>query len=393
MGVSDKVDVPLLDLQPQYSPLKADIMAAIEEVCDSQYFILGPRVAELEALVADYCQSAEAIGVSSGTDALLVALMALDIGPGDEVITTPCTFFATGGTIARVGARPIFCDIDPETFNLSPVAVDEFIHSDCDRQDGGLVNRRTGGSVRAIMPVHLFGQLADMDRLGTIGKENGLAVVEDAAQAIGSEDANGKRAGSFGDVGCFSFFPSKNLGGFGDAGMCTVADSELAERIRVLRVHGGKPKYHHALIGGNFRLDALQAAVLKVKLPHLDSWTAQRQRNAGYYDSAFAEAGLTEHVTRPICRDGFRHIYNQYVVRVPHRDALKAHLAEAGVSTEIYYPISLHSQECFRYLGHAPDDCPESSRAAREALALPIYPGLTERQLAHIVTTIGAFYE
>lgn len=386
------MQVPLLDLKPQYRALEAEITAAIRKVCESQAFILGPEVKALEASVAQYSQCRFGIGVSSGTDALLVALMALEIGAGDEVITTPYTFFATAGTIARTGARPAFCDIDPVTFNLSPAAVRAFVEEQCERRDGKLINRRTGGHVKALMPVHLYGQVADMDALMAIAQDYGLRVIEDAAQAIGAADARGRRACSFGDVGCLSFFPSKNLGAFGDGGMCVTNDAALAERLSVLRVHGGKPKYYHSFIGGNFRLDELQAAVVNVKLPHLDDWSAARQRNAAFYDAAFARAGLGDAVQTPRALPGARHIYNQYVIRAERRDELRKHLAEAGVGTEIYYPVPLHLQQCFAYLGHKTGDFPESERAAKETLALPIYPELSEAQLQYVVDSIAQFY-
>jgi dTDP-4-amino-4,6-dideoxygalactose transaminase len=385
-------NVPLLDLQAQYRTIREDIRTVLDEVCDAQRFILGPAVTDLEKQIAAYSQAAHAIGVSSGTDALLVALMALDIGAGDEVITSPYTFFATGGTIARVGARPIYCDIDPETYNLSPAAVEQFISTACERRAGGLVNKRTGGKVRALMPVHLFGQLADMPALLTIAEKHGLAVIEDAAQAIGAADENGRRAGSFGTIGCFSFFPSKNLGAFGDGGMCSTQDAEVAKKLRILRVHGGEPKYYHAVIGGNFRLDALQAAVLIVKLKHLDSWTAGRQKNAATYNRAFADAGLVGKISTPKLVTGFRHVYNQYVLRVSRRDELRDFLQREGIGTEIYYPVPLHVQKCFAYLGYGEGDCAESVRAARETLAIPIYPELTDEQMHHVVATIARFY-
>ncbi len=387
-----RMDVPLLDLKGQYQALKDEILPVIEKVCASQNFILGPHVKDLEQRVAAYCQAAHAIGMSSGTDALLVALMALDVGHGDEVITTPYTFFATGGTVARAGARPIYCDIEPDTFNLSPRAVQEFIDRRCEFRDSKLINRDTGSHVKALMPVHLYGQVADMAPLMAIAARYALRVIEDAAQAIGSEDGQHRRAGSIGDIGCFSFFPSKNLGAFGDAGLCTANDAELAEKLRVLRVHGGKPKYYHAVIGGNFRLDELQAAVLNIKLKHLDSWTAARQRNARFYDAAFARAGLGGRIGLPVVASAHRHIFNQYVIRVAERDQLKAYLAEWGVGTEIYYPVPLHLQGCFAYLGCRAGDCPESERAARETLALPIYPELTTAQLQYVVDTIARFH-
>ncbi len=383
--------VSLLDLKVQYQPLAAEIQQAIARVCESQGFILGPAVKELEAAVAAYSRCRFGIGVSSGTDALLLALMALGIGAGDAVITSPFTFFATAGTIARTGARPLFCDIDPATFNLSPVALSAFLDVQCERRGDHLLHRASGTRVRALMPVHLYGQLADMSALGALAAQYGLKVIEDAAQAIGADGPKGERAGSLGDVGCLSFFPTKNLGAFGDAGMCVTNDAALAERMDILRVHGGKPKYYHAFIGGNFRLDELQAAVLNIKLKHLDAWSAGRQRNAAYYDAAFARGGLTA-VRTPRAIPGGRHIYNQYVIRGPSRDALRQHLATAGIGTEIYYPLPLHLQQCFAYLGHREGDFPESERAAKETLALPIYPELTEPQLQYVVDSIAAFY-
>jgi dTDP-4-amino-4,6-dideoxygalactose transaminase len=370
------MQVPLLDLKPQYRPLAAEIQAAIERVCADQHFILGPGVKELEASVAAYSHCRHGIGVSSGTDALLLALMALGIGPGDAVITSPF----------------LFCDIDPVTFNLSPAALETLIEKHCERREGELLHRGSGAKVRAIMPVHLYGQVADMLPLMESARRYAVRVIEDAAQAIGAEDADRKRAGSFGDIGCLSFFPTKNLGAFGDAGMCVTDDAALAERMQVLRVHGGKPKYYHALIGGNFRLDELQAVVLSVKLKRLDEWTAGRQRNAAFYDAAFRRAQVDEAVQTPHASLGVRHIYNQYVIRAHERDALRAHLTAAGVGTEIYYPVPLHLQPCFAYLGGKPGDHPQSERAAAETLALPIYPELTEAQLQYVVDTIAAYY-
>jgi len=386
------MQVPLLDLKPQYEPLAAQIQAAIAGVCASQHFILGPAVRALETSIAAYCQCRHGVGVSSGTDALLLALMALGIGSGDAVITSPFTFFATAGTIARTGARPLFCDIDPLTFNLSAGALTEFLDQRCERRADGLVHRESGMRVRAIMPVHLYGQLADMDLLVECARGRGLKLIEDAAQAIGAEDAQRRRAGSFGDVGCLSFFPTKNLGAFGDAGMCVTNDAALAERLAVLRVHGGQPKYYHSLIGGNFRIDELQAAVLNVKLPHLDAWSAARQRNAAFYEAVFARTTLGDAVSTPYARPGGRHVYNQYVIRARRRDALRQHLTAAGVGTEIYYPVPLHLQQCFAYLKGAPGDYPHSEQAASEVLALPIYPELTTTQLQYVVDTVAAYY-
>jgi dTDP-4-amino-4,6-dideoxygalactose transaminase len=384
--------VPLLDLKPQYASLKSEALAAIERVCASQHFILGPEVTQLEKDIAAYSHCKFGIGVSSGTDALLLALMALDIGAGHEVITTPYTFFATAGTIARTGARPSFCDIDPVTFNLDPKAVETFLTRDCEVRNGALVNRATGGILKALMPVHLYGQVTDLEPLVALAHRHGLKVIEDAAQAIGAADALGHRAGSLGDIGCLSFFPTKNLGAFGDAGMCVTQDAQLAERMTVLRVHGGKPKYYHSLIGGNFRIDELQAAVLNVKLPHLDAWTAARQRNAAFYDGAFAKARLGGAVRTPRAVTGGRHIYNQYVIRVQDRDRLRQQLGERSVGTEIYYPVPLHLQQCFAYLGHRVGDFPHAEAAALETVALPIYPELIPEQLQYVVDSIARFY-
>ena len=384
--------VPLLDLKAQYAQIRAEVLPVIESVCASQHFILGEHVRAFEAEVAQYCGSSAGIGVSSGTDALLLALMAFGIGAGDEVITSPFTFFATAGTIARTGARPVFCDIDPETFNISAAAVESFIERQCRVDQGVLVNRWSGGRIRALMPVHLYGQSADMDALVRIARAYGLRIIEDAAQAIGTEYSDGTRVGSIGDIGCFSFFPSKNLGAFGDAGLCTTNDPDLAEHMRVLRVHGGKPKYFHAFIGGNFRIDELQAAILRVKLKHLDAWTEARQRNAAYYSAAFERAGLAPHIVTPRAPATGRHIFNQYAIRAERRDELRAALTERGIGTEIYYPVPLHLQQCFAALGHQQGDFPESERAAAETLALPVYPELSEAQLAHVVAAVAEFY-
>jgi dTDP-4-amino-4,6-dideoxygalactose transaminase len=384
------MQVPLLDLKAQYLPLAAEIQAAIARVCASQHFILGAEVRALEAAVAAYSQCQHAVGVSSGTDALLLALMALGIGAGDGVITSPFTFFATAGTIARSGARPLFCDIDAATFNLSPAALERLLHVECERRGTELIHRSSGARVRALMPVHLYGQVADMEPLLQSARRAGLRVIEDAAQAIGAANERGQRAGSFGDVGCLSFFPTKNLGAFGDAGMCVTNDAELAERMEVLRVHGGKPKYYHAFIGGNFRIDELQAAVLNIKLRHLDDWSAARQRNAAFYDAALAPLAARAGVGTPVAVPGYRHIYNQYVIRTPERDGLRARLAAAGVGTEIYYPVPLHLQQCFAYLGARAGDYPQSERAALETLALPIFPELSRAQLQYVADTIAA---
>ena len=386
------MNVPLLDLKAQYAAIRDDVRAAIEEVCDAQWFVMGPKVTELEAQIAKYSQCEFGIGVSSGTDALLVSLMALGIGHGDAVITTPYTFFATGGTVARLGAIPLFCDIDEETYNIDPENVSAFLEQQCKREKGELVHRESGARVRALMPVHLFGQTADMESLMRIAEEHSLPVVEDAAQSIGSEYTDRRRAGSIGQIGCFSFFPSKNLGAFGDGGMCTTNSPELADRLRVLRLHGGKPKYYHSVVGGNFRLDAIQAAVLLVKLKSLDDWTAARQQNAAYYDNAFSDLRDANILRTPVTRTGIRHIYNQYVIRTKDRDGLRAHLAQSGVGTEVYYPVPLHLQECFAALGYRAGDCPLSESAAEETLAIPVYPELTREQQDYVVAMISDFY-
>jgi dTDP-4-amino-4,6-dideoxygalactose transaminase len=387
--------VPLLDLTQQYERFAAEAQEAIGRVCRSQHFILGAEGRRLEQSLARYTGCEHGIGVSSGTDALLLALMALGIGPGDEVITSPFTFFATAGTIARLGARPAFCDIDPETFNLSPSLVEQFLRRDCEvRGSAGarqVVNRKTGGGVRAIMPVHLYGQSCDMDALMDIANRYGLSVIEDAAQAIGARDGKGRMVGSIGHIGCFSFFPTKNLGAFGDAGLCTTSDAALAERMRVLRVHGMEPKYHHSLIGGNFRLDEIQAAVLNVKLKFLDEWRDAREAHARQYTERLARAPARAVVTPSASRGG-RHVWNQYVIRVQRRDDLRQYLAAAGVGTEIYYPIPLHLQQCFAYLGYQPGEMPESERAAREVLALPVFPELAPAQIDHVAGTIERFH-
>jgi len=376
--------VPLLDLAAHHRPLHKELVAAIEQVVQSQAFILGPDVGTLEERIASYCGTGAAIGVSSGTDALLIALMALNIGPGDEVITSPYSFFATAGAVARVGAKPVFVDIDPRSYNIDPGRVEQAVTS------------RT----KALIPVHLYGQCADMDPLMDIATRRGLAVIEDAAQAIGSEYRDGRRAGSLGTVGCFSFFPSKNLGALGDAGMVTTNDPQLAERLRILRVHGSQPKYYHKIIGGNFRLDSIQAAVLNVKLKHLDGWTRRRQDNAQRYETLFQQSDLVKkgHVRLPEAvyrTSGHKHyhIYNQFVLRAGARDRLIVHLKEKSIGAEIYYPAPFHLQECFQYLGYKAGDFPESERAASETIAIPIYPELTQLQQQEVVNAICDFYK
>jgi dTDP-4-amino-4,6-dideoxygalactose transaminase len=366
--------IPLLDLQAQYANIRTEIRQAIDRVCESQQFILGPEVEALEEEVSAFCHARHAIGVSSGTDALLVALMALGAGPGDEVITSSFSFFATAGVIARLGARPVFVDIDSRSFNFDAAGLESKITSHC----------------KAILPVHLFGACAEMDPILATARKHGIAVIEDAAQAIGAKDGRNRSAGTMGSLGCFSFFPSKNLGAFGDAGMVVTNDPELAEAVRILRVHGGRPKYHHDVIGGNFRLDALQAAVLRVKLKYLAGWTEARRRNAARYGKYFSEAGLREKIGLP--DDSAGHIYNQFVIRCAKRDQLQEYLKTRGVGTEVYYPIPLHLQKCFADLNYKEGDFPHAESAAREVLALPIYPELTEQQQRYIVEEINAFY-
>lgn len=367
-----KLDVPLLDLKAQYAPLKSEVMAAFEEVLDSQYMINGPAVAQFEQEAAAYCKARHAVGNSSGTDALIMALMALDLKCGDEVITTPFTFFATAGSIYRQGLKPVFVDIDPETFNFDTTLLEE------------AVNEKT----RAIMPVHLFGQMADMDDVLDVAEKHELHVIEDAAQAIGAKQYEAP-AGSLGTIGCFSFFPSKNLGGAGDGGLCTTDDDALADRLKMFRNHGAQERYYHEEIGGNFRLDTLQAAYLSIKLKHLDTWHEARRRNAAYYDEHLA--GI-DGVKTPVIAEGNESIYNQYVIRAERRDELQKFLAEAGIGTAIYYPLCLHEQKCFSYLKHRKGDFPLAEQAALEVLALPIFPELTQEQLAHVVKCIAAFY-
>lgn len=374
--------VPLLDLTGQYQAIKKEVLSKITDICETQHFILGPEVEGLERDIADYCAAKYAVGVSSGTDALLIALMASNIGPGDRVLTSPYTFFATAGAVSRLGALPVFADIDRGTYNLSPASVRQVLEN---------MPAATRKSVKAIVPVHLYGQCADMSAILPLAKEFGLTVIEDAAQAIGAYHG-GRPAGSMGEFGCFSFFPSKNLGAFGDGGMVTTDSLSRYERLKILRVHGGHPKYYHKTIGGNFRLDALQAAIVAIKLKYLDGWTRKRQENAGTYRRLFKAAGLDGVVTLPEERES-RHVYNQFVVRVQEkRDELRGYLSDAGIGVEIYYPVPLHLQECFSYLGYQRGDFPESEQAADQSLALPIFPELTSPQLQEVVDTFGRFF-
>ncbi len=368
--------VPLLDLKKQYESIKDEILAVTSQVYDDQRFILGPKVERLEGEIAAYCQSEYAVGVSSGTDALVISLMAAGIGPGDEVITTPYTFFATAGSIMRVGAVPVFADIQEDTYNIDPQAIEEKIT----------------GRTKAVIPVHLYGQCCDMDPILEIARDKGLVVIEDAAQAIGAE-YQGRRAGGMGELGCFSFFPSKNLGAFGDGGMVTTSSEPLKEKLTIMRVHGSRPKYYHQIVGGNFRLDALQAAIVLVKLPYLDGWTASRQANAERYRQLFSGSGLDGVIRLPAEKTN-RHIYNQFVISVPERrDELKAFLHDAGIGSEIYYPVPMHLQPCFQSRGGKDGDFPKAEDAGLKTLALPVYPELTEDQQAYVAEKIKAFYD
>ncbi|MDY6905898.1 MAG: DegT/DnrJ/EryC1/StrS family aminotransferase [Thermodesulfobacteriota bacterium] len=375
------MDVPLLDLKGQYAAIRDDVLAVTADIYESQMFILGPHVAALEKEIAEYSGVPHAVGVSSGTDALIIALMAADIGAGDMVLTTPYTFFATAGAIARVGATPLFVDIEEATYNIDVRALERTL----DQMPSEIRSR-----CRAIMPVHLYGQCADMDPITAIAEQYNLVVIEDAAQAIGAE-YKGRRAGAIGDFGCFSFFPSKNLGAFGDGGMVTTSTAENDDTLRKLRVHGSYPKYYHALIGGNFRLDALQAAIVAIKLKHLDAWTEKRRQNADRYRELFQTAGLDDAVRLPAAVQD-RHIYNQFVISVAgRRDELRAFLQDNKVGSEVYYPVPLHLQNCFAHLGYNAGDFPVSEYAAEHTLALPIYPELTDEQLVYVVDQIAAF--
>ncbi len=377
------MQVPLLDLKSQYRSIKNEIFAATEAVYESQYFILGQTVADLERAIAQYCHTNHAVGVSSGSDALIIALMAAGISTDDIVLTTPYTFFATAGAISRLEAKPVFVDIDPFTFNMDP----DLLDSAMEKLTGAEQKR-----VKAIIPVHLFGQSADMDPIMQFARKYNLIVVEDAAQAIGTEYQD-RRAGSIGDFGCFSFFPSKNLGAFGDGGIVTTNSDEYDATMRILRGHGAKPKYYHKIIGGNFRLDALQAAIVSVKLKYLDDWTRGRQANAKKYRTLFAQKELTGNITLPLEKPG-RHIYNQFVILVPERrDELRAFLNQAGIGSEVYYPVPLHLQECFDYLGYQSGQFKQAEKAAQCSLAIPIYPELSDDQLEYVVEQIRIFFQ
>jgi len=386
--------VPLLDLKPQYLSLKKELDDAVLRVAESQYFILGPEVENMEREFCQYLGCKHAIGVSSGTDALLLALMAINIGPGDEVIVPTYSFFATAGVVSRLNATPVLTDIDPVTFNIS---VDD-------------IKRKVTAKTKAIIPVHLYGQSAAMEKIMRVAKENNIKVIEDAAQAIGTQYKDGKYVGTIGDIGCFSFFPSKNLGGYGDGGLVTTNDDELAYMLRIKRVHGGEQKYYHKVIGGNFRIDALQAAVLRVKLPHLDKWSEKRRINAEHYYELFRKAGLAEEpgkikfddknsvlLPKPIYRGSAAvknyHIYNQFIIRAQNRDGLKKFLTENEIGNEIYYPVPFHMQECFANLNHKRGDFPESEKASETSLAIPIYPELSKVQQEYVVQKINEFFQ
>ena len=383
--------VPLLDLRPPLEELRNEIVEAVTQVIDSTRYIMGPEIDSLEKEISAYCGTNDAVGVSSGTDALLLALMVLDVGPGDLVLTSNFSFFATAGVVARLNATPVFVDIDSKTFNLDPESLKMALAN---------MDEQTRKRVKAIIPVHLYGQCADMEAIIKISREYNIPVIEDAAQAIGAEceiDGQKRSAGSSGDFGCFSFFPSKNLGGVGDGGIVTVNNSELADLLRLKRVHGGERKYYHRVIGGNFRLDPIQAAVIRVKLPHLNEWHSQRQDNAKHYNKLFAEKDLCGKVKLPFVGHSENlqnpHIYNQYVIKAQRRDELQSFLAENEIASEVYYPLPFHLQECFLYLGGKPGDFPVSEEVAEEVLALPVYPGMTKEMRETVVEQIGNFYQ
>lgn len=372
--------VQLLDLAAQYKKIRKEALEEIKKVCDSQHYVLGKNVAALESELAAYCGTGHGIGVASGTDAILLALMAAGVGTGDKVITTPFTFFATAGSIARLGAVPVFVDIDPRTYNLDPNCLE------------ALLKKTKGKGAMAIVPVHLYGQCADMAAINKLCRKYGIVVIEDAAQAIGA-DYNGKKAGALGDMACFSFYPTKNLGCFGDGGMVTTDSDKFNSSLKMLRVHGSSARYYHDAVGINSRLDELQAAVLRVKFRHLEAWTTARIKNAARYDALFEKAALLDRVTIPYVRDKSRMVYNQYVIRVKRRDELRSHLSNKGIGTEVYYPLCLHMQKCFKYLGLGKGEFPVSEKASLEVLALPIYPELTAAQQRYVVEGIAEFHK
>jgi len=387
------MEVPLLDLKAQYATIKDDVRAAVDAVLESQYFVLGEQVAALEKEIAELCDVPYAVGVASGTDALLLSLKALGVGRGDAVITIPYTFFATAGVIVNLGARPLFVDIEKTGFEMDPENLASFLSRECSYSltSRKVVHTASNTTIRAVVPVHLYGQCADMDEILAVSRRYNLPVVEDAAQAL-SATYKGRNAGAMGDLGCFSFFPTKNLGGAGDGGMIVTSNQDLADRVRLLRTHGAHPKYYHALVGFNSRLDELQAAILRVKLPHLKRWSQARRENAESYEKGMRALDLLSNVTPPATLPNRSHIFHQYVIRCKKRDALRDFLKSRGVYTEIYYPVSLHEQECFSYLKHSASDLPVSHAASKDTLALPIYPELTAEQKEHVVSSIAEFY-
>jgi dTDP-4-amino-4,6-dideoxygalactose transaminase len=393
MIIMDRTGVPLLDLQAQYATIRDEIGVAVGEVLESQKFILGPAVAALEKEIAQLCGTTYAVAVASGTDALLISLKALGVEEGDAVVTVPFTFFATAGVIVNLGARPIFVDIDKSSLNMDPESLSRFFANECsfDSSNFKLTHKASLATIKAIVPVHLYGQCADMDEIRQIARSYRLPVVEDACQAIGA-DYKGTRAGALGDAGCFSFFPTKNLGGAGDGGMVTTSDSDLAARIRLLRTHGAEKRYFHSVVGFNSRLDEIQAAILRVKLRHLAEWNKKRIRNAIRYEQEFRAAGLLSYIVLPQPCSGRTHIYHQYVVRCKQRNRLQEHLKLRGIGCEIYYPLPLHEQKCFENLQYKASDFPNSKSAAAEVLALPIYPELTEEQIVGVVHSIAGYY-
>jgi len=387
------MQVPLLDLKIQYKAIKKEIEPKLLSICDSQYFILGPDVASFEEKLANYCNTKFSIGCASGSDALALAIMAVDVKMNDEVLTTPYTFFATAGAISRLNAIPVFIDIDPETYNINPDLIEKFLTENSEVKNGELYNKKSGRKIKAIIPVHLYGQTADMKRILEIADKFNLPVIEDSAQSVGSKDGNlNKFAGDMGKIGCFSFFPSKNLGAFGDGGAMTTNDEKTAARLKSLRVHGESKRYYHDEVGFNSRLAAIQAAVLEIKLKHLDSWTEGRQKNAAFYNENFDNANCDSILQTPKPVNGNRHIYNQYILRVKDRDKLVDFLREKNVGCAIYYPVPLHIQQCFEYLGYKQGDFPEAEKAALETIALPIYPELTKEQKQFVVDSILEFY-
>jgi dTDP-4-amino-4,6-dideoxygalactose transaminase len=389
-----RMNVPLLDLQAQYATIKDKVRAAVDGVLESQRFILGEHVSALEKEIASYCNVPYAVGVASGTDALLLSLKALGVGPGDAVVTVPFTFFATAGVVVNLGARPIFVDIEETGFEMDPEKLSSFLARECtvNQSTREIVHKSSNAIIKAIVPVHLYGQCADMDEILAIARQYRLPVVEDACQAIGATFKN-QMAGAIGDLGCFSFFPSKNLGGAGDGGMVITSNQQLADRVRLLRTHGGHPKYFHSIVGFNSRLDELQAAILRAKLPYLQGWSNARRENAERYGRDFQSSAFLPWITPPTVLPHRSHIYHQYVIRCKMRDPLQAFLKEKGIGTEIYYPISLHEQECFRSLGYHAADFPRSHAASKDTLALPIYPELSDAQRRYVVECIAAFYE